>query len=62
MSYSRIDELIEALRNKDFFALDELGVTAVHFVFTNSDSIEFAVYTKDYDLYTIELKQEEFKG
>ena len=71
MSYWGADELvralqkydiIEALQNKDFFALDRIGVTVGNFTFTNSDSIEFTVYTKDDNLYTIELKQEEFKG
>lgn len=70
MSYLGTDELIralqkydiiEALQNKDFFALEKIGVAAVHFVFTNSDSIELDVYMKDYNLYTIELTQEEFK-
>lgn len=70
MSYLGADEvkkalqkydIIEALQNKDFFALKRIGVTGVHFTFANSDSIVFTVYTKDYDLYTIELKQEEFK-
>ena len=70
MSYYGEDELIralqkydiiEAFQNKDFFALEKIGVTAGNFTFTNSDSIEFTVYTKDDNLYTIELKQEEFK-
>ena len=70
MSYYGTDELIralqkydiiEAFQNKDFFALERLGVIAGNFTFTDSDSIEFTVYTKDDNLYTIKLKQEEFK-
>lgn len=39
-------DIVEAFQNKDFFALERLGVTAGNFTFIDSDSIEFTVLYK----------------